>query len=59
MEPTAGHVIKYYKGVLVIRYVAVGIKKLLKANKYEIIVRRSGSLVGSMPSGSNSNPATN
>ena len=35
---------------------AVGlcIKKLLKTRKFEIIVRRSGSLVGSVPSGSNS-----
>src|SRR6218665_635429 len=29
MEPSAGHVIKYYKGVLYIMYVAAGIKKLL------------------------------
>jgi len=27
----------------------VGIKKLLKTNKYEILVRRGGSLVGSVP----------
>jgi len=58
MEPTAGHVIKYYKGVLVIRYGAVDIKKLLKTKKYEVIVRRGGSLVGSMLSGSNSTPPT-
>src|SRR6218665_126844 len=51
---SAGQVIKYYKGVLAIRYVAVGIKKLLKTNKFEIIVRRGGSLIGSVPSGSNS-----
>src|SRR6218665_1128934 len=54
MEPSAGHVIKYYKRVLAIRYIAVGIKKLLKTNKFEIIVRRGGSLVASVPSGSNS-----
>ena len=56
MEPSAGHVTKYYKRVLAISYAAVGIKKLLKTNKFEIIVRRrrGGSLVGSMPSGSNS-----
>src|SRR6218665_2763885 len=58
MEPSAGHVIKYYKGVLDIMYVAVGIKKLMKTNKFEIIVRRSGSLVVSVPSGSNSTLAT-
>src|SRR6218665_3697941 len=52
MEPSAGHVIKYYKGVLVIICIAVGIKK------FEIIVRRSGSLVVSVPSGSNSTLAT-
>ena len=51
MEPSAGHMIKYYKGVLVIMYVAVGIKKLLKTNKFEIVVRRGGSLIGSMPFG--------
>src|SRR6218665_2934131 len=38
MELSAGHVIKYYKRVLAIRYVAVGIKKLLKTDKFEIIV---------------------
>src|SRR6218665_1952152 len=58
MEPSAGHVIKYYKGVLDTMYVAVGIEKLLKTNKFEIIVRRSGSLVVSVPSGSNSTLAT-
>src|SRR6218665_1005515 len=58
IEPSAGHVITYYKGVLNIMYVAVGIKKLLKTNKFEIIVRRSGSLVVSVPSGSNSTLAT-
>src|SRR6218665_97957 len=52
MEASAGHVIKYYKGVLVIIGIAVGIKKC------EIIVRRSGSLVVSVPSGSNSTLAT-
>jgi len=40
--PYAGYVIKYYKGVLDIMYVTVGIKKLLKTNKFEIIVRRRG-----------------
>jgi len=40
-----------------IMYIAVGIKKLLKTNKYEII-RRGGSLAVSVPSGSNSTPAT-
>src|SRR6218665_47545 len=58
MEPAAGHVIKYYKDVLVIIGIAVGIKKLLKTIKFEIIVRRSGSLVVSVPSGSNSTVAT-
>ena len=48
MGPSAGHVIKYYKGVLYIMYVAVGIKKLLKTSKFEIIVRQCGSLVGSV-----------
>jgi len=47
-------VIKYYKGVLDIMYVAVGIEKLLKTNKFKIIVRQSGSLVVSVPSESNS-----
>ena len=37
---------------------AVCIKKLLKTNKFEITVRRSGSLVVSVPSGSNSTLAT-
>ena len=37
---------------------AVCIKKLLKTSKFEIIVRRSGSLVGSVPSGLNSSLAT-
>ena len=32
-------------------YIAVGIKKLLKTCKFEIIVRRGGSLVGSVPCG--------
>ena len=54
MEPSAGHVIKYYKDVLDTMYVAVGIKKLLKTNKYEILVRRCGSLVGSVPLWANS-----
>src|SRR6218665_1364202 len=36
----------------------VGIKKLMKTNKYEILVRRGGSLVGSVPSESNSSLAT-
>ena len=58
MEPSAGHVIKYYKGVLVIMYIAADIKKLLKTNKFEIIVRRGGSLVVSVSSGSNSTLAT-
>src|SRR6218665_1113647 len=48
MEPSAGHVIKYYKGVLDIMHIAVGIKKLLKTTIFKI-VRRGGSLVGSMP----------
>jgi len=58
IEPSAGHVIKYYKGVLDIVCIAVGINKLLKTSKFEIIVRRGGSLVGSVPSGSNSCLAT-
>ena len=58
IDPSAGHVIKYYKSVLGIMYIAVCIKKLLKTSKFEIIVRRGGSLAGSVPSGSNSNPAT-
>ena len=49
MEPLANHVIKYYKGVY-----RLGIKKLLKTNKYEIHVRRGGSLAGSVPLGVNS-----
>src|SRR6218665_3161334 len=58
IELSAGHVIKYYKGVFDTMYVAVGITKLLKTNKFEIIVRRRGSLVVSVPSGSNSTLAT-
>ena len=34
MELSAGHVIKYYKGVLGIIGIAVGIKKLLKTSKF-------------------------
>ena len=49
MEPSASHVTKYYKDVLVIMYIAVGIKKLLKTSKLEIIVRRGGSFVGLVP----------
>src|SRR6218665_2392134 len=58
IDPSAGHVIKYYKSVLDIMYIAVCIKKLLKTSKFEIIVRRGGSLVGSVPSGLNSSLAT-
>ena len=58
IELSAGHVMKYYKGVLDTMYVAVCIKKLMKTSKFEIIVRRCGSLVGSVPSGSNSTLAT-
>ena len=39
-------------------YIAVGIKKLLKTSKFEIIVRSGGSSVDSVPSGSNSYLAT-
>src|SRR6218665_2191007 len=46
MEPSTGHVIKYYKHIFFIRYV---LRNLLKTNKYELIVRRSGYLVGSRP----------
>src|SRR6218665_3832910 len=55
MEPSAGHVIK----ILEVHFgYQVGIKKLLKTNKYEILVRRGGSLAGSMPLGPNSSLVT-
>src|SRR6218665_3241003 len=48
MEPSAGHVIKILEGCFGYR---LGIKKLLKTNKYEIHVRRGSSLLGSVPLG--------